>query len=74
MEENLQKIANSLSNKLSKTFYISDRKTDLKSVFNPPIKLDPDYNYEIGLIYFSANNAIHNIGSSSRNIFSLKPQ
>ena len=68
MENILEKIANSLSNKLSKTFYISDRKTDLKSVFNPPIKLDPDYNYEIGLIYFSANNAIYNINNLNNKI------
>ena len=47
---------------------MSDRKTDLKCTFNPPIKLDSDYNYEIGLIYFSANNAIYNINKSNNEI------
>ena len=68
MEEKLQKISNLLSHKLSKTFHMSDRKTDLKCTFNPPIKLDSDYNYEIGLIYFSANNAIYNINKSNNEI------
>lgn len=68
MEEKLQKISNLLSNKLSKTFHISDKTTDLKSTFNPPIKLDSDYNYEIGLIYFSANNAIYNITDKNNKV------
>lgn len=68
MEEQLQKISNLLSHKLSKTFHISDRKTDLKCIFNPPIKLDSNYNYEIGLIYFSANNAIYNITDKNNEV------
>jgi len=68
MEEKLQKISNLLSHKLSKTFHISDRKTDLLCKFNPPIQLDPDYNYEVGLIYFSANNAIYNITNKNNKI------
>ena len=45
-----------------------DRKTDLKSVLNQPIKLDPDYNFEIGLIYFLANNAIYNINEKNNKL------
>ena len=67
MEEILQKISNSLSNKLSKTFYISDKKTVLKCTFNPPVKLDPDYNNEIGLLYISI--WMYNINETNNKIY-----
>lgn len=55
---------------MSYYFTFSDEETsELYADYNPPIVLDPNSNYEIGLTYFSVNNAIPNIDESNNKFY-----
>ena len=59
--KNLEKLVNLMSSKFSTTIRINDRKSDIDINFPVPLQLNSDYNYEIGLQWFSAYNTIFNI-------------
>lgn len=64
----LQKLESMLSNKYSTTFMINSNKSEITHRFLNPIELNPNLNYELGLIYFSTYNSIFNITDKNNKI------
>ena len=57
----LEKIANLLSVKYSTLLTFNSRESDFTCSFPETLQLDPNYNYEVGLLWFSTYNTIFNI-------------
>ena len=65
MEETMKKIANHISTKYSRTLKIEQDKSEFTINFPIPIDLDPNFNYELGLIWLATYNSICNITSKN---------
>lgn len=65
LAEQIKQLADSLSNKYSRSIIISSKESDIRTRFPTRIELDPNRNYEAGLIWFSAYNTIFNIDKSN---------
>ena len=61
MEKELQKLVNLFSNKFITIIYCESKKCDFIVNVKVPIRLDPDLNYKIGLIWLTCYNTIYNI-------------
>ena len=67
MERALESINNRMSRKYSNMFLLTNNKSEFTTYFKNPIKLNPDLDYEVALIYFSTFNTLFNIQSSLNN-------
>lgn len=63
--EKLNDLQNYLSNKDQKLFNITSNKSDIKINFTPPIELNSNRNYKLGLLWFSAYNTIFNVDKTN---------
>ena len=61
MEQSLKKLENIFSTKYSTSINIKDTSSDIKVEFPIPLDLNNEYNYELGLMWFSCFNTIFNI-------------
>ena len=67
MENNLQleKIANILGTKYSTVLNFNSKVSEFTSTFPIPLQLDPNFNYEIGLLWFTTYNTVFNINKEN---------
>ena len=63
--ENLKRVVDTLSTRDSIPIRITSKMSDIRIQPNPPIKLNPDRNYECGLKWFAASNTIFNIDTNN---------
>lgn len=68
MEASLQKIETILSKKFSTSLLIQSNKSEINYKFKIPLILDQNLNYELGLVYFSTINNIHNVTNKNNKI------
>ena len=61
MEESLKTLVNIVGSKYSTVLKTSSRESDWVMHFSVPLELDPAFNYELGMIFFSVYNTIFNI-------------
>lgn len=59
--QHYSKLENILNNKYSTTIIGQSTKSEFNITFPIPLNLDPDYNYELGLLWYSCYNTIYNI-------------
>ena len=69
MEESLKTLVNIIGSKYSTVLKFSSKDLNWVMHFPVPLELDPTFNYELGMIFFSVYNTIFNI-SSANNVFS----
>ena len=68
MENHLQKLVNILSQKFSTSLIVENKKSDINFKFQTPLQLDPNFNYELALVYFSTYNSIFNVTNKNNKI------
>ena len=61
MESQIAKLINMISSKYSTQIKVNSKKSNIIVNFPIPLQLDNDYNYELGLQWFSVYNSIYNI-------------
>ena len=71
MEEHLKTLVNILASKYSTILKTSSTDSNWVMHFPVPLELDPQFNYELGLMFFSVYNTISNINDTN-NILKYK--
>ena len=71
MEESLKTLVNIIGSKYSTVLKSSSKELNWVMHFPVPLELDPTFNYELGMIFFSVYNTIFNINSAN-NVFKYK--
>ena len=64
----LQTLVNMLSSKYSTTLNFDSKKSDFQTRFPIPLELNKDYNYEMGLLWFSVYNIVFNVNSPNNKL------
>ena len=74
MEQSLKTLVNIIDLKYSTVLKSSSKESDWVMHFPVPLELDPSFNYELGIIFFSVYNTIFNINASDHgnNVFKYK--
>lgn len=65
MEKSLIKLENIFSTKYSTNIQLTSQKSNFTTNFPVPLELNKDYNYELGLLWFSCYNTIFNISTDN---------
>ena len=71
MEDSLKKLVNIVGSKYSTVLKSSSKDSDWIMHFPVTLELDPSFNYELGLMFFSVYNTIFNI-KENNSFLSLK--
>ena len=69
--EGIEKLVDIVGNKYEETVHIISKSSEIRKIFNPPIRFDPNKNYKIALKYFSVYNNIFNI-TEKNNVLKFK--
>ena len=64
----LHELVNMLSSKYSTTLTFNSKKSDFQTNFPIPLELNKNYNYEIGLLWFSVYNIVFNVNKPNNKL------
>lgn len=73
MENSLSQLVNIFSQKFSTTFVVQSKKSEINFKLKKTLILNPNFNYELALVYFSTFNSIFNINENNNRISIMFP-